>query len=231
MKLQLGLVLFLVACSSDKAHIGDGKGNLDSGVGGGGTGGSGGSAGGSGGSGGGSSCPSNPEAAIGQTCDEENKTCGECSNPCQFCNLIRCEAGKWSPIEAAPPPCDDAGVCPPLVVNSLPNCSPKYAGSFECYCAQGEMYHPIGCDTTRDELFDKSAQLTLAEYDCGYAVIYVPASLDGDQEYIFDPSGKLVGAHVSSDHGPACAAGADVPETCVVSNCTQKTVDSPPCPL
>ena len=74
---------------------------------------------------------------------------------------------------------------------------------------------------TKDELFDKWAQLTLVEYDCGTSVIYVPGSLDGDQEYIFDATGKLIGENVSSDHGPPCSAGADVGESCVVSSCAQ----------
>jgi hypothetical protein len=191
MRLQLGLVLLLVACSSDKAHIGDGKDDLDSG-----TGGLGGLGGTSGASTGGVSGGGTGGGGTGGT-------------------------GTGG----------DASTGPPLWVDSTPLCSPKYAGSFECYCELGEMYHPVGCDTTRDELYAKNDEVTLVEYDCGMSVVYVPASLDGDQEYIFDSTGKLVGAHVSSDHGPACSAGDDVGESCVVADCTQKTVDSPPCPL
>lgn len=190
MRLQLGLVLLLVACSSDKAHIGDGKDNLDSGT------------GGLGGLGGASGASTGGVSGSGAAGTGGTGTGGS-----------------------------DASTCPPLIVDSMPNCTPKYVGSFECYCELGEMYHPIGCDTTKDELFDKWAQLTLVEYDCGTSVIYVPGSLDGDQEYIFDATGKLIGENVSSDHGPPCSAGADVGESCVVSDCTQKTLDSPPCPL
>lgn len=109
---------------------------------------------------------------------------------------------------------------------------PQYPGSFACYCEQGELYHPIGCTATKHQLFDRWAQATLVEYAaCGLSVILVPASLDGDQRYVFDASGKLVGERVTSDHGPPCVAGETVGSACVVSSCTQKTPDSPACPM
>jgi hypothetical protein len=63
--------------------------------------------------GGGAGCPADLLAAEGTPCAEEGKSCGDCSDPCSFCNLLRCENGKWQALEAFPNPnCGDAGgVC------------------------------------------------------------------------------------------------------------------------
>jgi hypothetical protein len=42
----------------------------------------------------------------GQPCSEEGKVCGDCSDPCQFCNLLECENGTWTHMEVFPAPCD-----------------------------------------------------------------------------------------------------------------------------
>jgi hypothetical protein len=48
---------------------------------------------------------------VGTACSPEGLSCGgPCSDPCQFCNIIRCEKGKWQRLEAHPDPsCRDAG--------------------------------------------------------------------------------------------------------------------------
>jgi len=56
------------------------------------------------------SCPADLAAAIGKTCTVESKSCGTCSDPCAFCNVIRCQQGKWVRFEVPPMPCSDAGV-------------------------------------------------------------------------------------------------------------------------
>lgn len=74
----------------------------------GGTGGTGGSN--TGGSGGSAACPANPSAAVGQPCPQEGQFCGNCSDPCQFCNLIECMGGTWQQVETFPSPnCQDGG--------------------------------------------------------------------------------------------------------------------------
>jgi hypothetical protein len=125
--LVLGLALAFIGCSSSDEDTGKtstdggaGSGGSGGGSGGSTTGGTGGSTGGTagastggsagsatGGSAGASGdCPTDIGAAVGQPCTEEGKTCGNCSDPCQFCNIIRCESGQWEPMEVFPAPCD-----------------------------------------------------------------------------------------------------------------------------
>jgi hypothetical protein len=49
-------------------------------------------------------CPSDWFAAEGTACSPEGMTCGSCTDPCGFCNLLRCDGGVWSHLEAFPPP-------------------------------------------------------------------------------------------------------------------------------
>ncbi len=51
-------------------------------------------------------CPTDPAAAVGTACTIANKTCGECANQCQFCNLISCVGERWQNEEVFPVPCD-----------------------------------------------------------------------------------------------------------------------------
>ncbi|MCZ7681381.1 MAG: hypothetical protein M5U28_22345 [Sandaracinaceae bacterium] len=48
-------------------------------------------------------CPSDP-SAVGTPCAEEGRFCGGCTDPCGFCNILRCEGGVWTRLEAPPPP-------------------------------------------------------------------------------------------------------------------------------
>lgn len=49
------------------------------------------------------------EAVEGQQCDTEGASCGECTDVCQFCNLLRCDGGTWQRLEAFPAPCVECG--------------------------------------------------------------------------------------------------------------------------
>lgn len=52
-------------------------------------------------------CPTRLPAAIGAPCSPEGKACGgACANPCEFCNVLRCQLGKWERLEVFPAPCD-----------------------------------------------------------------------------------------------------------------------------
>lgn len=56
---------------------------------------------------GGSSCAT---AAEGAACSMEGQSCGgPCSDPCQFCNILRCSTGRWTRLEIFPMPCNDGG--------------------------------------------------------------------------------------------------------------------------
>jgi hypothetical protein len=60
--------------------------------------------GGQAGTGGMDACAS---ATVGTACASEGMVCGSCSDPCQFCNTLRCQSGHWQTQEAAPAPCFD----------------------------------------------------------------------------------------------------------------------------
>ncbi len=49
-------------------------------------------------------CPSDFVEADGTPCAEEGRTCGACTDPCGFCNLVQCSGGRWTWLEAFPPP-------------------------------------------------------------------------------------------------------------------------------
>lgn len=48
-------------------------------------------------------------AVEGEPCDTEGASCGECTDVCQFCNLMRCDGGAWQRLEAFPAPCVECG--------------------------------------------------------------------------------------------------------------------------
>lgn len=50
--------------------------------------------------------PSDWGAAEGTPCPNAGQYCGECIDPCGFCNLLGCEGGVWTHLEAFPPPPD-----------------------------------------------------------------------------------------------------------------------------
>jgi hypothetical protein len=55
-------------------------------------------------------CPADPSTLEGQPCSQPGQTCGTCSDPCQFCNLERCDGTRWTHVEAFPGPCDGGAV-------------------------------------------------------------------------------------------------------------------------
>ena len=56
---------------------------------------------------GGAACPAELGSAEGTPCGEEGRSCGRCTDSCGFCNILRCESGRWIRLEAhpRPPPC------------------------------------------------------------------------------------------------------------------------------
>lgn len=68
-----------------------------------------------GGAGGGQSelCPTT-DPVEGAPCSQEGQTCGgeNCEPKCEFCNIIRCEAGNWTHLEIFPDPeCNIGETC------------------------------------------------------------------------------------------------------------------------
>ncbi len=61
-------------------------------------------------------CPADPSAALGTPCSEEGRTCGgPCTDHCAFCNIIRCQSGRWVGLEVFPDPtCTTTFACGPM---------------------------------------------------------------------------------------------------------------------
>lgn len=58
-------------------------------------------------------CPADLSGLDGTSCTGlDGVTCGgeNCTDPCQFCNMVQCEFGVWHSIEAFPEPCVDGSV-------------------------------------------------------------------------------------------------------------------------
>lgn len=60
-----------------------------------------------------SECPTDPTAANGTPCSEEGRVCGgPCTDRCQWCNVVRCEGGRWNALEISPDPrCNSTFAC------------------------------------------------------------------------------------------------------------------------
>lgn len=67
-------------------------------------------------------CPTDFLAADGLACSVEGRVCGgPCTDPCQFCNVLMCEGGHWTWMEAFPDPnCGDAVAEPAEVADTAP---------------------------------------------------------------------------------------------------------------
>lgn len=79
----------------------------------------------------GGACPSDPAAAENTPCANEGQSCGECTDPCDFCNILRCEGGVWTRLEAHPPP---PGTCTAF------DCGPD----LRCNAVTQYCFHEIG---------------------------------------------------------------------------------------
>jgi hypothetical protein len=106
-------------------------------------------------------------ATEGGACTTEGSFCGgPCTNPCQFCNILRCMSSRWSRIEVPPLPpsmCRDAGTdvvdvtmginCDPRTVScdALPPPCPgggevRQASACWGACVLFDRCNPITCD-------------------------------------------------------------------------------------
>lgn len=68
-------------------------------------------------------CP-DPSAA-GTFCATNGQSCGACSDPCGFCNILQCTSHVWTRVEAPPPP---PGTCTSFA------CGPSLR------CTEGEQF-------------------------------------------------------------------------------------------
>lgn len=98
----------------------------------------------------GSACPSDPTAAAGTPCGIEGQSCGECPEPCSFCQLLICQGGVWQSLEVVPD-CQPTFECGPTScvrgtehcvhtlsdIGGVPDdyrCQPMPAGCSSCDC-------------------------------------------------------------------------------------------------
>jgi len=86
-----------------------------------------------------------------EVCSTPGTTCGgPCEDPCQFCNLLSCQDGRWQRMEAFPLPCDDdefmcdytdgvwdAGSCGHYHCGDPPDCEALIPG---CDCGAGRSF-------------------------------------------------------------------------------------------
>jgi hypothetical protein len=120
------------AAASGGAGGGGASGETGASGGGGGGGGrdGGGGGGGRGGQAGNTACSS---AVAAGSCTSEGTTCSSgCTDVCQFCQLLRCQGGRWTPLEVAPAPCFPCG----------PSLRCQINGDY-CYAVMGG---PIGAE-------------------------------------------------------------------------------------
>lgn len=52
----------------------------------------------------GTGCPADPSSAEGTPCAPDGTSCGRCTDSCGWCNLLSCQGGIWTRLEAFPPP-------------------------------------------------------------------------------------------------------------------------------
>jgi hypothetical protein len=86
--------------------------------------------------GGGVACDPNNLPEIGSPCAMEGEFCSPgCPDPCQFCNVVKCEGGVWTQLEAPPGRCASCEeICPPTVAAMCPAGPPD-----EAACVAGCM--------------------------------------------------------------------------------------------
>ncbi len=64
--------------------------------------------------------------AEGSACMTEGETCSPgCEDPCQFCNVVRCEGGTWQGLEVFPADCPSCDVLCPFVLAAGCSAGPK----------------------------------------------------------------------------------------------------------
>ena len=136
--------------ASGNAGTGGGGASGTAGTGGGGIGGGGGTTGTGGRGGAGGSNSTCASATAGATCTSEGTTCGggNCTDACQFCNLLRCVSGHWQNMEAAPAPCFSCG--PSLRCQTYAQyCDATIGGAVGSTGSYRCTALPAACTTTR----------------------------------------------------------------------------------
>jgi hypothetical protein len=103
----------------------------------------------------------------GAPCDAEGLTCGgPCEDPCSFCNIIRCEGGKWAQLEVFPAECLDCETVCGFVVPAA------------CVAGPPDMNACVtGCQNTQAG-------------ECGLVYNIVLACIGGTPSFICDDDGR-----------------------------------------
>lgn len=89
-------------------------------------------------------------AVVGNTCSDEGRSCGNCIDACNFCNLTVCNGGRWSRVEVAPAPCFECGASLRCAINeqycvaTLPGV-PTGVTSYSCATVPDTCAKPPTC--------------------------------------------------------------------------------------
>lgn len=90
-------------------------------------------------------------AVDGAACTTPGVTCGgPCPDACSFCNLLRCEDGMWSGLEAGPAPCFSCGTGAECQIN-VDYCLKTIGGpapgteTFECTAPPADCAGAVTC--------------------------------------------------------------------------------------
>ena len=111
-------------------------------------------------------------------CSSEGATCGSCSNPCQFCNLLRCVSGHWTAMESTPAPCFACGADLQCQVNAT-YCHVTEGGavgtppSYGCVSTPSTCLPTPTCSCLRDQA--QVAASTCSEADAGAVTVTLAA--------------------------------------------------------
>lgn len=154
-------------------------------------------------------CPANPATAENSACSDEGKTCGMCNNPCGFCNLLHCQAGHWTHLEAFPDPsCNphDGGLTCDDVVDQHARGVTTIAASHDACSGDAE------CALFTDVMRCGAGAIE----EC--PVAYASSEADGFQDALGDLHASLCAQSPSACSGsPACPG--PVQARCVDGHC------------
>lgn len=95
-------------------------------------------------------CDPNNLPAEGTPCANEGEFCSPgCEDPCEFCNVVKCEGGTWQGLEVFPADCLSCDQVCPLVLNGQCPAGPPDLDACVAGCGANEvgecslLYHKV----------------------------------------------------------------------------------------